>query len=222
MMDEGWRDKIRRDLDRHGLHMKTVSLEAGFGETFVRDMLERDREPAAWRYQKVLDTIARLIDEKTAYASTPNAIPASIPMPNAAELPKDIPVLGTVAGSNLQNGAFQLSSDAVDYVRRPPALAFTRDVYALYVQGDSMSPKYEAGELIFINPHRPVQVGDYVVIQEPVGDDHVIQSFVKRLVKRTATTVTVEQLNPHVELHFKRSPALVLHHVMTTAELFGM
>ena len=42
--------------------------------------------------------------------------------------------MGTAAGAMLGKGAFQLSSDVVDYVRRPQALTGARGVYALYVE----------------------------------------------------------------------------------------
>jgi phage repressor protein C with HTH and peptisase S24 domain len=135
---------------------------------------------------------------------------------------KDIPVLGTVAGADLSKGAFQLTPDTIDYVRRPPALETARTVYALYVEGDSMSPRFEPGELIYVNPNRPVRVGDYVVVQEPLDGDGNYSAWVKAFVKRTSEWLVVRQLNPPGEMRFRATEGLRVHRVMTTAEILGL
>ncbi|WP_416897656.1 MAG: hypothetical protein ACMVY4_19685 [Minwuia sp.] len=56
-------------------------------------------------------------------------------MPPREQMPADIPVMGTAAGS--LTGAFQLESDTpIDHVRRPPGIATAVDVYAIYVVGE--------------------------------------------------------------------------------------
>ncbi|WP_245294669.1 helix-turn-helix domain-containing protein [Rhizobium rhizosphaerae] len=44
-MSGGWKERVRQALDEQGLSMKEASIAAGMGETFVRDILERDRTP---------------------------------------------------------------------------------------------------------------------------------------------------------------------------------
>ncbi len=138
-----------------------------------------------------------------------------------SSLPKDIPVLGTAAGSELGKGSFQLSTDVVDFLRRPFGLLDARDIYALYVEGDSMSPKFEPGDPIFINPHRKPQPRDYVVIQEPDSNNGEMRAFVKRLVQITPKLVRTEQFNPPANIDFIVRPGLVIHRVTPETELYG-
>lgn len=143
------------------------------------------------------------------------------PLVMPASLPKDVPVLGTAAGSELGKGSFQLSTDVVDFLRRPFGLLDARDIYALYVEGDSMSPKFEPGDPIFINPHRKPQPRDYVVIQEPDSNNGEMRAFVKRLVQITPKLVRTEQFNPPANIDFIVRPGLVIHRVTPETELYG-
>lgn len=142
--------------------------------------------------------------------------------PNPAGLPKDVPVLGTAAGSEIGNGAFQLTTDVIDYVRRPAGLAGARDAYALYVEGDSMFPRFEPGDLVFIHPHRKPLPGDYVIIQEPDSNNGEPRAFIKRLVKITGTTIKVTQFNPASTIDFIIRPGTVVHKVITDGDLYGI
>lgn len=63
MTGETWRDRLRRHLDEARTNMKTVSLKAGLGETYVRDLLKRGREPGIDK----LTAIAHALDVSVGY-----------------------------------------------------------------------------------------------------------------------------------------------------------
>lgn len=48
--------RVRGRLDATGISMKAASKEVG-GETLVRDLLERDREPSATRLQRLAEVL---------------------------------------------------------------------------------------------------------------------------------------------------------------------
>lgn len=206
----------------YDLPMKAVSKRAGLGETFVRDMLKRGRSPSSENLDSVEAAVALLISERTGVPSVSEVKPANVPFPLRGSLPKDVPVMGTAAGAAIGRGAFTIFREPVDYVVRPPGLVAARGIYALFVESDSMSPKFEHGELIYVNEFRPVTPGDYVVIQEPAGSEHEFNGFVKRLVRRTADWVETEQLNPKGSVKFKNTKGIRIHKVMTWADLFGV
>ncbi|RRH98039.1 XRE family transcriptional regulator [Mesorhizobium tamadayense] len=56
-MEEGWRDRVARLLDEQNLTMKEASRRVGRGETFVRDILKRGRDPSAAN----LDALSRVL-----------------------------------------------------------------------------------------------------------------------------------------------------------------
>lgn len=146
---------------------------------------------------------------------------ASVPFPDRGVMPLDVPVLGTVIGGN--GGDFQMSGEMIDYVRRPPGITHARNVFALHVRGTSMSPRFEEGELLYLNPNLPTRVGDYVVIEFiPSEANEYGEGCLKRFVCRTPTKLVVEQFNPACQLEFDLDRIKAIHRVLTLHELLGI
>ncbi len=136
-------------------------------------------------------------------------------------LDKDVPVFGTAAGA--VEGAFQMNDDGspIDTVRRPDSLIGAKNVYALYVQSDSMIPQYKPGDLIYVHPDRPAQIGDSVVVLVRYADVEDIQVFLKCLARRTARKLVLEQHNPKGTIEIETKYVQAIQRVMTTNELLG-
>lgn len=136
-------------------------------------------------------------------------------------LDKDVPVFGTAAGA--VEGAFQMNNDGspIDTVRRPNSLVGAKNVYALYVQSDSMVPQYKPGDLIYVHPDRPAQIGDSVVVLVRYADVEDIQVFLKCLARRTARKLVLEQHNPKGTIEIETKYVQAIQRVMTTNELLG-
>lgn len=142
-------------------------------------------------------------------------------LPPRAEMPMDVEVRGTAAGA-VGEGAFQLEDAVIDRVRRPPGIADARDVYALYVVGDSMSPRFEPGELIYVSERRPPRIGDCVVVQVQNAEHDGVQAYLKRMKRRSADGLVLEQFNPPGEMRLKAANVKAVHRVLTMNELFGV
>lgn len=150
------------------------------------------------------------------------ALPAALApvVPARTDMALDVPVLGTAAGS--LEGAFQLDTGAaIDRVRRPPGIATAVDIYALYVVGDSMSPRFEDGELIYVSGRRPARPGDYVVVQVQTADDR-IEAYCKRLRKRDHDRLVLEQFNPETAFDLPVARVMAVHKVLSLNDLFGL
>lgn len=150
---------------------------------------------------------------------------AGISMRGIPAMKRDLPVRGTAVGGN--NGDFTFNGDIVDMVRRPPGLVGTASVFALYVHGDSMSPRFEAGDLVFVNPSRPPMPGcDVVVEMAPKPGDAVGPCYIKRLLRRTADKVVLRQFNPPAgvkqDFELDKDAIKNLWRVLTAAELLGL
>lgn len=112
---------------------------------------------------------------------------------------------------------------AMDWVRRPPRLAGRTDVFGLYVEDTSMSPRYEPGALIIVEKARPPAVGDDVIFElAPESPRDERRALIKRLVAQTPTLVKVEQFNPPKVLEFPRKRVLNMLRVMTLSDLFEL
>lgn len=145
---------------------------------------------------------------------------APLTIPAIAALQKDLPVLGIGVGG--PDHSFVLNGQVVEYVRRPPGLDGVRGAFAIYVVGDSMSPRFEEGELIFAAPGRPPRIGDDVIVELHGADSEAGPAFVKRLVKKTAHKITVAQFNPVREIHIDQANIKQLYRVLTPGELLGI
>lgn len=93
------------------------------------------------------------------------------------------------------DGAIILSWDAIEYSVAPPGLERVRDAYGMYIVGESMEPRYERGEKVWVNPNIPPRPGNDVLIFQ--SRDGETKALVKRLVKITSTEWHVSQFNPY-------------------------
>ena len=144
--------------------------------------------------------------------------------------PKDIPVWGTAIGSEMSINGVRVEQtsletfDIVEMVRRPPSQAGNAKLYALYVAGSSMEPRHEPGDLVYVDPRRAPQIGDDVVVQlrdgnGHDGDERVTCALIKRLVRRTADGVELEQYNPPARFVVEKKHISAMHRVVRLSEL---
>jgi len=142
--------------------------------------------------------------------------------PDFRFLSKDVPVLGHAeCGSD---GAFIFNEGGpIDFVRRPPGQMNRKGIYCIYAEGSSMEPVYEAGDLIYVDPHRPPKAGRDVVIQlAPKGPGGEERCFLKRLVRRSGGKWRVKQFNPEKELVLDEKDVAAVHLVLKNHELMGL
>ncbi|WP_158250645.1 S24 family peptidase [Novosphingobium sp. HII-3] len=125
------------------------------------------------------------------------------------QLPRDLPVFGTSLGAprDFDGHAIEQimlnTGNVIDHIQRPAILHGKDYAYALYVQGSSMDPRFEDGDTIYVTDSRrakPPRIGDDVVvyIRDMNEDDghSATGVLVKRLVRRTAQYIELQQFNP--------------------------
>lgn len=141
--------------------------------------------------------------------------------PRARDFPLDVPVYGVAVGGT--DADFFMNGEIVDFVRRPPGAAKTKNIYAIYIVGTSMVPKFEEGELAYVSPARTPSIGDYVVVEcHPEDGGKVGRGFVKKLVRRTATKIVCEQFNPPRQVDFPVKSVKSVHRIIPWSELLGI
>lgn len=128
-----------------------------------------------------------------------------------------IPVLGTAEGS--EEGWSLWNGDVIDHVPRPPSLIGAPNAYACYVTGTSMEPRYHPGELIYVHPGKPVMIGSYVLVQaRPRTDGEPPRAVVKRLARRLAQKIILEQYNPPKTFDVQLKDVISMHRIMGSGE----
>jgi phage repressor protein C with HTH and peptisase S24 domain len=140
---------------------------------------------------------------------------------NIHQFPRDIPILGS--GACGEDGLFEFNGQTLDHARRPARLQNVRDAYAIYVSGLSMSPWREPGQLVYVHPHQPVKIGDYVVVQlHPERAGEPPKAYIKRLVRRTAKDLRLLQYEPREEKTVAMAKVKAIHRVIDWDELLGL
>lgn len=144
----------------------------------------------------------------------PPAPNAGLPAP--APMVVTVPAYGQAIGGD--DGYFVLNGRKIADLLAPSSLMGVRDAYAVLVSGESMEPRYEAGEAVFVNPHVPVRRGHYVVAQVRVPGDEMPRGYVKRFVRMSGDRLVLEQLNPAKELVFPRQQVVSVHRIVASGE----
>lgn len=141
---------------------------------------------------------------------------SSANVPFRTEMPRDVPILGKALGGP-PGGEISMSIDTGLRARRPPKYAGRDDIFALYMQGDSMGPRYPSGELIFLEAKRPPVVGDHVVVEFVDGSDAVVRLLEAMPVGK----YRLAQYKPSQSYEIDRTDVLRLIRVLTTYDLLG-
>ena len=111
------------------------------------------------------------------------------------------------------------NGDTVAMVPRPESLRGVLNAFAVYVQGDSMEPRYYAGELLYVHPGKPVTPGSFVLVQmHPQKEGEGPRAMVKRLKRRGPTRTTLEQFNPQKTFELKNSEIKTIDRIVGSGE----
>jgi phage repressor protein C with HTH and peptisase S24 domain len=146
------------------------------------------------------------------------------PAPNAPKFSEfgdfDVEVRGITVGGD--DDEFYFNGKISELVRRPPGLRHKKGVFAVMVSNDSMVPRYDPGETIYVQERSPV-AGDHVVIElyHPTNPEQAGKSFVKKFERRTGRRIYCTQYNPPKEVEFDAGEVKTVFRVFPNSELFG-
>lgn len=63
LMEQTWKSRLERLMHEKGFNMKSLSLKAGLGETYVRDILKRGREPGVEKTRALAEVLGVRMNE---------------------------------------------------------------------------------------------------------------------------------------------------------------
>jgi phage repressor protein C with HTH and peptisase S24 domain len=122
-----------------------------------------------------------------------------------------IPVYGSAVGGI--DGEFAMNGVMLYEIIAPPVLNDVSGAYAVQISGESMEPRYFDGEVVFVNPHRRVVKGDFVIVQIHAEGDDPPLAFVKRFIRHNAAELVLEQYNPPKQLRFPHDRVKSVHFI---------
>ena len=212
---------IKDMLEKAGKNQADLARHMGWKESTVSKLVNGGRRLKV----EEADKIGKFLGIKA-----PSYVETSIPdvrqldtspaIPSRSAMPMDVPILGTAWGG--ESGDFTMNGETGAFARRPPRYEGRGDIFALYVQGSSMEPRYFAGELILVEKRRPPQNGDHVVVELHAGPDGTREAYLKVLVARTPTKLRLRQYSPAKEIEIDLVKVGQVLRVLSTIDLLGI
>lgn len=128
-----------------------------------------------------------------------------------------LPVLGEAVGGD--DGEYIFNGQVVDYIACPPSLVNVPDAYSVYVDGESMSPRYKPGETVYVHPRKPPRRGDDVIVQIRGRDESSPpRGFIKEFVGWAGSKLVLSQYNPVKRIDFERDDVVSVHLVVLSGK----
>ena len=234
-------EKLRDMMQRAGLSVRQLAKRAGYAagsgaQRFIDPLFDKRLTiDVATRFAEAFKGTSVTPEEvwELAGLTAPNGNVVQLSDNTEKFVTRDVPIYGTALGSVIHFDAVAVEQtnfdlgDVVQYIARPSVLKGRRDVYGVYVQGSSMAPRYQDGELIFVDPVRPPMIGDDVIVFlcDEKGNGHdgdqITCCLVKRLVKRSAESIRLEQFTPSSEFDVPAERVWKVQRVIPFSELFS-
>lgn len=212
---------IKDRLEKAGKNQADLARYMGWSDSMVSKLLSGARQLKAREADKILQFFGEADHSyEKEFTSDVRRVDTTPAIPSRSVMPLDVPILGTAWGG--ESGDFTMNGETGAFARRPPRYEGRTDVFALYVEGTSMEPRYYAGELILVEKRRPPQNGDHVVVELNSGPDGNREAYLKVLVARTPTKLKLRQYSPPKEIEIELTKVGQVLRVLTTVDLLGI
>jgi phage repressor protein C with HTH and peptisase S24 domain len=136
--------------------------------------------------------------------------------PGTAERPR-LPVVGAAIPGD--EDRMIIDGEPHGSVLAPPQLENVPGAHALYVRGRSMEPRYFSGELVYVDPQRRPNPGDFVlaVVREPNYSAPV--GYVRRYLGERTGEFRLGTLQPKREYLIGRDALVRMHPIVGSSLL---
>lgn len=221
-----WQDIIREGRLAKKLSQARLAKEVGTSQATIAKIELKQVESTAHlaRLIEVLGLDPALFPDGASGGQDGRPAPtprqASMPVPDfakdpaywaaAAGLVGDVPLFASAEGGE---GSLLIERDPIGTVKRPPALQGVKDGYAIYLVGESMSPEFEPGDTLMVNPRLPGLSATPCVFYSGAGDEP--RAMVKRLVGSSAEAWRVQQFNPARTFELSRDEWPTCHRIVS-------
>ena len=202
------RQDLQRFIAARKIKVARWAKEAGISEGTIRNFLTKRSETLT---QATVDALAAAMGIATSVifpsvekAEKGRSTNLTFMAKSQADFgAKDLPVAATVKIS----GGMRIDRARVSKLtERPVYLRKIMTAYALSIHDETMSPAFEGGWLVYVDPTETAKVGDNVVAEMTDG-----RAVIRRLVKKSKTGVTLRQFNPKKDTQVKADKLASLH-----------
>jgi phage repressor protein C with HTH and peptisase S24 domain len=104
--------------------------------------------------------------------------------------------------------------DCVEWTFSPPGLENTHGIYAVYVHGTQMSPRYRPGEMVWINPNKPLKCGDDVIVRLKDVETAQTIGIIREFVALQDRVLVLARFNPSGEERYTLDEVISIHPIV--------
>ena len=164
IIQEMRKNRIKILLAEHNISAKELADQIDRQAQTLRRYVRHEAEPRLEVAEAIAEALGVGIDEVL------GAEDAAVVIPNKTRM---LPVYGRAEDFDFIN-----MREPIDSIETPPYLLNTIAAYAVYVSGETMMPRLNPGEIVFVHPGKPCRANDSVVVQLKT-DTAVIKTFQK-------------------------------------------
>lgn len=213
---------IQRYVDIHNDNPMSVSV----AKRFVRAMEGKGTPPI--EASEIMDLTGISSGAPMSNVSQTIAFEGS----SLQRMERTLPVYGAALGAEelIDGEAVELTTlnkaEIIEHRERPPILNGKRDVYGLYVQGSSMDPAFDDGDLLVVQKTTSISVGDFVVVyirpKDHTDNGETAENvLIKRLVRRTAQYIELRQYQPDITFRIPAMDVLRIDKALRTRDILS-
>ncbi len=189
-------DRIREIIETTpGLTQKGLAERMGLNPAAINRMLYGRRNIMVEEIPMIESYIGVKLDL--------SEIPTGAVEPLSEPWSQKVPVYGLTQGLDMS------AQNVVDWVARHPAQMGIHNAFAIYAPSDLMEPRYFRGELVYIQPGRPVAAHRDCLVEMKHG---VV--LLRRLIRQEEAAVCVAQYHPPLETELLSSEIKGLYAVV--------
>lgn len=192
------KDRIEERLRALDLFAREASRRAGLNLGFVGDVLDgRSKKPAAESVRRLAEVLEcdleyltgqRAHPRRADVREFPSQARSFVAPGQQAAMEEHIPLY---APDFLSSDLWFARGEEAARVAALPSQSRVTAAYALAVPTVYMQPRYQLGEVIYVNPSKPTRIGDFVVIRR--RDERITIACLDVM---DADGVTLKFLNP--------------------------
>ncbi|MBL9036254.1 MAG: helix-turn-helix domain-containing protein [Rhodospirillaceae bacterium] len=217
--------RLKELREQAGLTMRAVSDSLGWSLTRYQHYEDRyKRKYLPFELARALEemfvrqgvptgAVLQLAGIEGGQSVAPRAAPAGArPVSlNAATAQRDLPVYSAFREG--WDGFWFVADEAKEFIERPANLRGVANAFALYADGDGMQPRYFAGELLYVNPNRPITPNCFVAVEFNDG-----RGMVRQFLRRTHDAIFVRKLHPDQEAKLPAAEVKRLYRITGSTE----
>lgn len=204
-------ERIKKARKRAGISQAELAKRVGRSQSAVAEWETEETSPLRNIVPKIakelgVDVVWLEVGGVNDGGDEYEATPGSVTAPGApASLEEVGPIYANVEDESGKAEQIIEKSEIVEQRPKPSRWANVKGIYGFYIVTDTLAPRINPGELVWVHPHRRPLPGQEAVFVRKDKKGKTAEVMVKVFTGQTQTKWVVKQYNPKKEFDLKKS-----------------